>query len=558
MNQNKMNKLYDETFSLPRVVEALICYRCRLAGERRRIEFEQMFSAPFTRRYADFDAKGMEGLFPARRRWKRSYRKVDRRSRDVSLQQSLRLTLRPYLANGGERLASCEWGKNLLAFTERVRKRSRHPETGFSAYRKVLIHKPGGQPRELHVCDDLEEKVFLKLLARYLKTNLDPLLSADVLAFREEVRDPRTVAVQRLHTLPKEQAWVGEVDIRGFFDRIPHGEVREALMAARLELDGNLSGFALDWVETYLCSHAREGRPGDPAARGIPQGLALSPILANLVLRKADQAVRRLHPESGELLYLRYCDDVIFVSGCRQSCRHAMDRYIAAIGEMGLEAHGLTNLKPFEEAYRTAKTKGPYFWGEAPMNGLGNPWVSFLGYEIRRNGDVSVRPASIDRFQQKQENDMHRLLRLCRQGTAADGGLLIHLFTLHQLHQSLGRFRDDDLQTRQPCWRNAFPLLTDNPATRQHFRDLDRGMMRRKAYFADQIHQILLHERRPPGMRLTYKFRFHPRSTFGYAHSFMASLAAERPHRHNPSYVKDSITSPLISYLFQKTDGYGL
>jgi hypothetical protein len=61
---------------------------------------------------------------------------------------------------------------------------------------------------------------------------------------------------------------------------------------------------------------------------GVPQGGALSCLIANAVLHEADKVVARLQEEAkSELLYLRYCDDMILISPDRKVCTAAFAAY---------------------------------------------------------------------------------------------------------------------------------------------------------------------------------------------------------------------------------------
>jgi len=159
---------------------------------------------------------------------------------------------------------------------------------------------------------------------------------------------------------------------------------------------------------------------------GIPQGGALSCFLANVVLDKADRSVQRVIEEAGandSALYLRYCDDIICLSTSPAICQRMMDAYSAAVQSLGLPIHAAQS---FAGAYRgenrstfwNSKSKAPYLWSAPHSNGR-VPWCSFVGYQIRHDGALRVRPKSIKKEVEKQNFIETRVLRdLQRYGQA--------------------------------------------------------------------------------------------------------------------------------------------
>ena len=62
---------------------------------------------------------------------------------------------------------------------------------------------------------------------------------------------------------------------------------------------------------------------------GVPQGGAISMLIANWVLDIADRRVERWGDES--LFYARFCDDIVIAHPDRRKCRAARDRYLRAL-----------------------------------------------------------------------------------------------------------------------------------------------------------------------------------------------------------------------------------
>jgi RNA-directed DNA polymerase len=98
--------------------------------------------------------------------------------------------------------------------------------------------------------------------------------------------------------------WIIDLDIKSFFDTIPHDLVERAV-AHHTELD---------WVRLYVKRWLRAPMECSDGTRpertkGTPQGSVVSPLLANLFLHYAfDLWMQRTFPH---LCFERYADDVI-------------------------------------------------------------------------------------------------------------------------------------------------------------------------------------------------------------------------------------------------------
>jgi hypothetical protein len=133
----------------------------------------------------------------------------------------------------------------------------------------------------------------------------------------------------------------------------------------------------------------------------LPQGGSFSTVLANLVLAEADRAV--LDVDDGRLFYARYCDDVVFVHPDTAMCRRAMDAYAAALAKLDLPMHEVRPFvyKPADGSpteYYSIKSKGPFQWCEAEKGQADcATWVSFLGSQVRYDGETRIRKESIEK-----------------------------------------------------------------------------------------------------------------------------------------------------------------
>ncbi|MFH1312228.1 MAG: reverse transcriptase domain-containing protein [Candidatus Eisenbacteria bacterium] len=125
---------------------------------------------------------------------------------------------------------------------------------------------------------------------------------------------------------------VCDVDIRAYFDSIPHGKLMG--MVARRVVDRKVLGLIKVWLE---CAVEEDGRRWKPS-RGTPQGGVISPLLANIYLHTVDATWERrgYTKRSGpNVQMVRYADDLVLLTD-KDAC-WAMDRLREMLEELELE-----------------------------------------------------------------------------------------------------------------------------------------------------------------------------------------------------------------------------
>ena len=119
---------------------------------------------------------------------------------------------------------------------------------------------------------------------------------------------------------------VVDIDIKGFFDNIPH-EVIMTMLRAEIA-DGNI----LDILEKFLSSGVMEDGKRVPTIKGTPQGGVISPLLANIVLNYLDWQLA----EQG-YKFVRYADDIVILVKTKQEAENALDLTKKVLKDLGLE-----------------------------------------------------------------------------------------------------------------------------------------------------------------------------------------------------------------------------
>lgn len=511
--------LFPSVFSEEEILRILCRKRVALAKARHDGEFVRNIVVRHhegVRREPDF----LQRLFPPRRHWQRPKDRRGLRGADLN-KLALLQTTRRYL--NGALNTDEPWLPALRSFIELIRKRALDDDS--CALLSPNVHsvlKTRGQHIYRPIAQfSLEDAVLESLTARYLRQCFDEDLTDSSLAFRiGKDRPPRHHdGIRRLNAFRSSKGngrlWVAECDIQGFFDCVHHDVARAALHRAieRCRARGvavdtrAVSIFeaylhAYSFTDTILRSEHAKLKERDPegyykwastplrafyttpeAERiGVPQGGAISCVVANLVLHDADTAV--LSDPDPNREYVRYCDDMVLLHTSRRRCDEAFNRYRDALRAVKLPAHEPIDVGVYDKTFWNAKSKNPYEWSE--RSGA-VPWLAFVGYHLHRDGHLRIRPSSLRKELHKQASKVDEVLAAMRR--TADGtrpALRLArrriLFRLHQrlISMSVGR-RTIGSTPDSPasmCWVAGFELLGEFPHQRGQLRLLDRNRAR--------------------------------------------------------------------------------
>lgn len=123
-------------------------------------------------------------------------------------------------------------------------------------------------------------------------------------------------AVARIEALQRQGfRWVVDADIESFFDQIPHAPLLKAV-AHVLSHDPSALALLSHWLSTPV----QDGDALQVPKQGVPQGLPVSPMLANLYLDHLDEAL--LHED---LALVRYADDFVILTKSRANAVAALE-----------------------------------------------------------------------------------------------------------------------------------------------------------------------------------------------------------------------------------------
>jgi RNA-directed DNA polymerase len=130
--------------------------------------------------------------------------------------------------------------------------------------------------------------------------------------------------------------WVLDVDVRKFFDSIPHTKLREFL--ARRVTDGVVRKLIDKWLKAGVLENGQMSFSDE----GAPQGGVASPLLANIFLHYvldewfSDEVRPRLR---GPRTLVRFADDLVMLFAYKDDAERVLGVLGKRLGKYGLELH---------------------------------------------------------------------------------------------------------------------------------------------------------------------------------------------------------------------------
>ena len=195
--------------------------------------------------------------------------------------------------------------------------------------KRVEIAKREGGARPLGI-PTVTDRIAQAVVKTYLEPELEKHFHPDSYGYR-----PRKSALDAVGVARKRcwrYAWVLDLDLRAYFDTIPHDLL---LKAVKKHTDCR---WVLLYIERWLTAPVQlDDGTVEPREKGTPQGSVVSPLLANLFLHYAfDRWMAKYHPD---IPFERFADDIL----CH-CCNEAQAQWLRCrlerrLAECGLELH---------------------------------------------------------------------------------------------------------------------------------------------------------------------------------------------------------------------------
>ena len=195
------------------------------------------------------------------------------------------------------------------------------------AVRTVLIPKKQGGTRPLGI-PTVGDRIAQGVVKDYMEPVLEPLFHVSSFGYRPGKSAHDALAQCNGNCI--QQAWVVDLDIKGFFDNISHEWMMKMVQHHTQEK------WVLLYIERWLKAGV-EQLDGSIEARtkGTPQGGVISPLLANLYLHHAFDMWMGRHFASNP--FERYADDIIVHCNSNAEAEHLLSSIRERLGIFNLE-----------------------------------------------------------------------------------------------------------------------------------------------------------------------------------------------------------------------------
>lgn len=225
-------------------------------------------------------------------------------------------------ATGIDNLNQYAFRKQLDSQTEILSRKAKDGSYQFTKYKLKLISKGRNKvPREISI-PTVRDRIALKAMCRFLQDRFKPVI---------EFKLPQNV-IKEVKSDIKTGHYDSyiKLDVSNFYPSIKH-DILSKQLRKRIRIDS-----ILNFITSAICSPTVSlSRPHDePTEIGIPQGLAISNILAAIYLQNID---RYLSSIQNTKCY-RYVDDVLILCQ-RHESKQIADKVISKFKAVGLTVH---------------------------------------------------------------------------------------------------------------------------------------------------------------------------------------------------------------------------
>lgn len=193
----------------------------------------------------------------------------------------------------------------------------------FTAYKQKLVSKGADSPPRVLSIPTVRDRVTLRALAEMLAK-----------VFPKAVAEIPQTKIERIAGKLKtgEYTEYVKIDLHKFYPSVPHDNLRKALRTRIRKPE------ILSLIEKAITTPTVPDKKGSKGAtsntKGVPQGLAISNILAEILLLGFDKQMGTMP----DIAYERYIDDILILCKAGQSSS-VLKKVCEALKKLGLQPH---------------------------------------------------------------------------------------------------------------------------------------------------------------------------------------------------------------------------
>jgi len=282
--------------------------------------------------------------------------------------------LRKASATGVDGVTVEEYARNLETNLADLLERAKSGRYRCSPSRRVYIPKNEKEMRPISI-PTVEDK----LLQRAVHMLMEPIYETEFLdcsyGFRPNRSPQQALATLRGQLMEMNGGWVLDMDIRKYFDSIPHAQLKEVL---RKRVNDSV---ILRLVAKWLRAGVLEDGMLTESWAGTPQGGVISPLLSNIYLHEVldswfEESVKpRMR---GKAHMIRFADDCVMVFEHLSDARRVMNVLAKRLARYGLELNPeKTRLVDFRHPWDSGRKPETFdflgfthYWGKTRKGGF--------------------------------------------------------------------------------------------------------------------------------------------------------------------------------------------
>jgi RNA-directed DNA polymerase len=298
-----------------------------------------------------------------------------------------------------------DYGQNLEQNLRDLLERAKSGRYRAAPVKRVHIPKNATETRPIGM-PTVENKVLERAVAMLLEPVYEQEFMDSSYGFRPRRSAHQALEATRSAVMEMGGGWVLDVDLRQYFDTIPHRQLRE-ILDQRIG-DGVIRRLIGKWLKAGVWE---AGKVTYPEA-GTPQGGVISPMLSNIYLHTVLDRwfEEEIKPQlQGKAALVRFADDFVVVCAERVDAESLLGQIRERFAAYGLTIHPeKTRIVDFRHPWKSERKPQTFdflgfthYWGKTRKG----------GFAVKRKTQGKKFRAALQRVEEWCKKNRHRELR---------------------------------------------------------------------------------------------------------------------------------------------------